>query len=69
MFAQIEKNVDTNFTLDEFKNNIDLIFKYAANNREVNVITRKQTVGKTDLPIIDETATCDIFAAYKRIYN
>ena len=69
MFAQIEKNVDTNFTLDEFKYNIDLIFKYAANNREVNVITRKQTVGKTDLPIIDETATCDIFAAYKRIYN
>ncbi len=69
VFAEIEKQVDTNFTLDDFKNNIDLIFKYAGNNREVSAVIKKQTVGKDKLTIIDETATCDIFAAYKRIYN
>lgn len=69
VFAEIEKQVDTNFTLEEFKNNIDIIFKYAGNNREVSVVTHKQIVGKNELTIVDETATCDIFAAYKRIYN
>ncbi len=69
VFAEIEKQVDTNFTLADFQNNIDLIFKYAGNNREVSVVTHKQTVGKNELTIVDETATCDIFAAYKRIYN
>ena len=69
IFAEIEKQVDTNFTLEEFKNNIDIIFKYAGNNREVSIVTHKQTVGKTELTVVDETATCDIFAAYKRIYN
>lgn len=69
VFAEIEKHVDTNFTLDEFKNNIDIIFKYAPNNRELSIVTRQQTVGKNELTVVDETATCDIFAAYKRIYN
>lgn len=69
VFAEIEAHVDTNFTLDKFKSNVDIIFKYAPNNREVSAITRMQKVGKDELFIIDETATCDIFAAYKRIYN
>jgi LCP family protein required for cell wall assembly len=69
VFAEIEANVDTNFTLDEFKNNIDIIFKYAPNNREVSIVTHKQTVGKDELTVVDETATCDIFASFKRIYN
>ena len=53
----------------EFKNNIDIIFKYAPNNRELSIVTRQQAVGKNELTVVDETATCDIFAAYKRIYN
>jgi LCP family protein required for cell wall assembly len=69
VFAELEAHVDTNFTLDKFKNNIDIIFKYAPNNREVSAITRLQKVGKDELFIIDETATCDIFVSYKRIYN
>ena len=69
VFAEIEANVDTDFTLDEFKNNIDIIFKYAPNNREVSIVTHKQTVGKDELTVVDETATCDIFASFKRIYN
>lgn len=69
VFSEMEKQVDTNFTLDEFKNNIDIIFKYAPNNRELSIVTRQQAVGKNELTVVDETATCDIFAAYKRIYN
>ena len=69
VFAQLEEAVDTDFTLDEFKNNIDLIFKYAQNNRELSVVTKQMTVGNETLTVVDETKTCDIFASYKRIYN
>lgn len=69
VFAKLEEAVDTDFTIDDFKHNIDLIFKYAHNNREVAVITKKITVGSDELTVIDETKTCDIFASYKRIYN
>ncbi len=69
VFAELEAAVDTDFTLDEFTNNIDLIFKYAQNNRELSVVTKQMTVGNEDLIVIDETKTCDIFSAYKRIYN
>ncbi len=69
VFAQIEASVDTDFTLEIFKNNIDLIFKYAQNNREVSVALKQMTVGNEVLTVIDETRTCDIFASYKRIYN
>lgn len=69
VFAQLEAAVDTDFTLDEFKNNIDLIFKYAQNNRELTVVTKQMTVGNEELTVVDETKTCDLFASYKRIYN
>lgn len=69
VFAQLEAAVDTNFTLEEFTNNIDLIFKYAQNNRELSVVTKQMTVGNENLTVVDETKTCDIFASYKRIYN
>lgn len=69
VFAQLEESVDTDFTLDEFKNNIDLIFKYAQNNRELTIVTKQMTVGNEELTVVDETKTCDIFASYKRIYN
>ncbi len=69
VFAELEAMVDTDFTLDEFKKNIDMIFKYAYNHREINVTTEIVTVGSRALTIIDEAATCDTFANYKRIYN
>lgn len=69
VFAELEAIVDTDFQLDDFKKNIDLIFKYAYNNREVFVTTTKVTVGNEELTVIDEAATCDTFSAYKRIFN
>ena len=69
VFAKIEKLVDTDFTLNDFKNNLDLIFRYAYNNREVSVVLKQITVGNTELTVIDEVKTCDVFASYKRIYN
>jgi len=69
VFAQLEAVVDTDFSVNDFKNNIDLIFKYAQNNREISVITKKMTVGNVELTVIDETKTYDVFAAFKRIYN
>lgn len=69
VFAELESMVDTDFTLDKFKNNIDLIFKYAYNHREIFVTTEQITVGNGELTVIDESATCDTFSDYKRIYN
>lgn len=69
VFAQLETVVDTNFSVNDFKNNLDLIFKYAQNNREISVITKIITVGNEELTVIDETKTYDVFADYKRIYN
>ncbi len=69
VFAQIEASVDTDFTLETFQNNIDLIFKYAQNNREVSVALKQMTVGNEMLTVVDEMRTCDIFSSYKRIYN
>jgi LCP family protein required for cell wall assembly len=69
VFAKLEQLADTNFTLNDFKNNLDLIFKYAHNNREVAVVIKQMTVGNTELTVIDEVKTCDVFASYKRIYN
>ena len=69
VFAQLEAAVETDFTLDEFKNNIDVIFKYAYNNRELYVTTKNISLGNVELTVIDEPATCDTFANYKRIYN
>ena len=69
VFAKLETLMDTDFTLNDFKNNLDLIFKYAYNNREVSVVVKQQMVGNTELTVIDEVKTCDVFASYKRIYN
>ena len=69
VFAKLEDLCDTDFTLNDFKNNLDLIFKYAHNNREVAVVLKQMTVGNTELTVIDEVKTCDVFASYKRIYN
>ena len=69
VFAEFEKWMDTDFTLDDFKQNIDLIFKYAYNNREIFVTTASVALGNEELTVIDEAATCDTFASYKRIYN
>lgn len=69
VFARIEASVDTDFTLEEFTSNLDLIFKYAQNNREISVVTTIITVGNSELTVIDETKTYDVFADFKRIYN
>ncbi len=69
VFAKLEDLCDTDFTLNDFKNNLDLIFKYAHNNREVAVVLKQMAVGNTELTVIDEVKTCDVFASYKRIYN
>jgi LCP family protein required for cell wall assembly len=69
VFAKLETLCDTDFTLNDFKNNLDLIFKYAHNNREVSVVIKQITVGNIELTVIDEVKTCDLFASYKRIYN
>ena len=69
VFAQIESSVDTDFTLADFTSNLDLIFKYAHNNREISVVTDKVTVGNDELTVINETKTYDVFADFKRIYN
>ncbi len=69
VFAELEAMVDTDFGLDDFKKNIDLIFKYAYNNRELHVTTEPVTVGNEELTVIDEAATCDTFSDYRRIYN
>lgn len=69
VFAQLHKAVDTDFSVNDFTNNIDLIFKYAQNNRELSVALKTTTVGNEKLTLIDETKTCDIFADYKRIFN
>ncbi len=69
VFAQLESAVDTDFTVEDFKHNLDLIFKYAQNNREISVVTKQITVGNDELTVIDETKTYDVFADYKRIYN
>ncbi len=69
VFAELEAIVDSDFTLDEFKKNIDVIFKYAYNNRELHVTTKIITIGNEELTVVDEPATCDTFSNYKRIYN
>ncbi len=69
VFAEIEAMVDTDFSLDVFKQNIDLIFKYAYNNRELHVTTKVISLGNEELTVVDEPDTCDTFANYKRIYN
>jgi LCP family protein required for cell wall assembly len=69
VFAELHKTVDTDFSVNDFKNNIDIIFKFAQNNRELSVVTKNMTVGSDKLIVIDETKTCDLFANYKRIYN
>ena len=69
VFAQIESSVDTDFTLADFTSNLDLIFKYAHNNREISVVTDKVTIGNDELTVINETKTYDVFADFKRIYN
>ena len=69
VFAELEAMIDTDFKLEDFKKNIDVIFKYAYNNREIHVTTTQTTVGNEDLTVIDEAATCDTFSDYKRIYN
>lgn len=69
VFAELEAMIDTDFTIDEFKKNIDVIFKYAYNNRELYVTTAKVSVGSEELTVVDEPATCDTFSNYKRIYN
>ena len=69
VFAELEAMIDTDFSIDEFKKNIDVIFKYAYNNRELYVTTAKITVGSEELTVVDEPATCDTFSHYKRIYN
>lgn len=69
VFSQLEKSVDTDFTLSDFTANLDLIFKYAQNNRELSVVTTTITVGNNELTAIDERKTYDIFAEYKRIFN
>ncbi len=69
VFAELEAIVDTDFNLDKFKNNIDLIFKYAYNNRELYVTTKVILLGNEELTVVDEPGTCDTFANYKRIYN
>jgi LCP family protein required for cell wall assembly len=69
VFAKLEKMLDTDFTANDFKNNLDLIFKCAHNNRELTVVQKTVLVGNKSLPVIDEVKTCDVFAPYKRIYN
>ena len=69
VFAKLEQMLDTTFTANDFKDNLDLIFKCANNNREIAVVLKKVIVGSEVLPVIDEVKTCDIFAPYKRIYN
>ena len=69
VFAKLEKMLETDFTANDFKNNLDLIFKCAHNNRELTVVQKTVLVGNKPLPVIDEVKTCDVFAPYKRIYN
>ena len=69
VFAELEAIVDTDFRLEDFKKNIDVIFKYAYNNRELHVTLTQITVGNDTLTVIDEASTCDTFSSYKRIYN
>lgn len=69
VFAELEAMVDTDFKLDSFKKNIDMIFKYAYNHRELHVTTEIIKVGNDELTVINEAATCDTHSDYKRIYN
>ncbi len=69
VFAQVIDAVETDFTVTDFSNNIDMIFKLATNGHDIAIKTKNASVNNKTLFVIDETATVNAFAEYRRIYN
>ena len=60
---------ETDIQVEDFTKNIALIIKCAQNQIEINAVTKTKITDGETVVYIDDTATADAFASYKRLYS
>ena len=68
LFEKLSSFSDTDFTISDFEENRDFIYKYPQlQNGTKSPVTRYVLLGGEQRTIIDEIATLTLFAEYRRI--
>ncbi len=69
LFEAIDGMMETDFTAQDFAENLDMIFKYAGNQIEIGVTTKQITDNGEKIIVINEQGTLNIFSDYRKIYK
>ena len=66
----VEGMIDTDLTIKDLNENIDVLFNCAKKTVEISAVTvQKPVPGDPDAIVYDENATINVFSSYRRIYN